>query len=59
MGAHKDKDFVFVLLTAPSLVSNVITVTSLFSSLLPVSQSSLRVDVPSTQDHAWHVVVTQ
>lgn len=48
MGAHKGKDFVFVLLIAPSLVSNIIIVTSLFSALLPVSQSSLRVDVPST-----------
>lgn len=48
MGAHKDKDFVFVLLIAPSLVSNIIIVTSLFSSSLPVSQSSLRVDVPRT-----------
>lgn len=48
MGVHKDKDFVFVLLIAPSLVSNIIIVTSLFSTLLPVSQSSLRVDVPST-----------
>ena len=48
MEVHKDKDFVFVLIIAPSLASSIIIVTSSFSSLLPTFQSSLRVDVPST-----------
>ena len=40
MEVCKDKDFIFVLLMAPPLASNLIIVTSLFSSLLPVFQSS-------------------
>lgn len=48
MEVARDRDSVSVLLIVSSLAPNIIIVTLLLTSSMPVSQISLRGDVPST-----------